>query len=311
MPDGTRHIYILLSTFNGARYLPELIESLLAQTYRHFSIHIRDDGSSDNTIEVISHYSKQHSNIHVQIGHNIGVIQSFYHLLSDLNPISENALFAFCDQDDYWLADKLDSAVKMLSTVENPAASLYCCRQRLCDSQLQHLGYSGIPPFYGFENALVENIALGCTMVFGVDIRTKFLHAAPEYMMMHDWWAYLIAAAFGEVLYDPEAHILYRQHSSNTVGWNKSILHMLGKASNFMRNVARQQGLQALRQAQYLLENYPELSKDKRQQLTELLVLRTDSSCWQRLRYLRHTQVRRNHWIENYVLRLTILLNLH
>ena len=311
MPDGSRHIYILLSTYNGEPYLAELLESLTAQTYKNFSIHIRDDGSTDHTLEIIHRYARQFSNIHVQSGPNIGVIQSFYQLLRDVNGVAANALFAFCDQDDYWLADKLESAVKTLSSAENPAESLYCGRQRLADAQLQHTGYSEIPNYFGFENALVENIALGCTMVFGVGIRAKFLQAAPEFMMMHDWWAYLIATAFGEVLYDQEAHILYRQHASNNVGWNKSVLHMLRKASNFIRNVASQQGLQALRQAKYLLENYPDLPQVKRQQLQELLALRTQSSCWQRLGYLQRTQVRRNHWIENCVLRLTILLNLH
>ncbi|MEQ1636894.1 MAG: glycosyltransferase family 2 protein [Methylococcales bacterium] len=307
----TQPAVILLSTFNGQQYLDELIGSLYRQTYENFSVLVRDDGSTDQTIGVLKKYAEKYSNMTLLEGNNLGVINSFYHLLKQC-PSNPKQFYAFCDQDDVWQPMKLENALRQLNAMPDPALALYCSRLEYTDSELNRLGFSSIPKFFGFENALIENSAIGCTMVFGEAIRQKVLAANPEQMMMHDWWAYLVAAAFGEVFYDAEPGILYRQHASNVVGWDKRLPQLLMKSSRFLRNIlSDKQGLQSLRQAEYFLKTYPELPTIKRQLIIELLQLRTSGNFLGRYRFLQQTKIQRNNLIENLILKLTVLLNLH
>ncbi|NOT85873.1 MAG: glycosyltransferase family 2 protein [Methylococcaceae bacterium] len=307
----TQPIVILLSTYNGQLYLEAQINSLYAQTHQNFSLIVRDDGSTDQTRAILKKYAQRYSNIILIEGDNLGVINSFYHLLAHC-PANPKQFYAFCDQDDVWQPAKLTNALHRLNATVNPALALVCSRLAYVDSELNLLQLSPIPMFFGFENALIENSAIGCTMVFGEVIRQKILAANPDQMMMHDWWAYLVAAAFGEVLYDPEPSILYRQHANNVVGWDKQCSTLLKKSTKFLRNIlVEQQGLQSLTQAAYFLKTYPDLSEAKQQLLGELLELKTSSTILDRYRFLQRTNIQRNNAIENLILRLTVLFNLH
>ncbi len=305
------HVLVLLSTYNGEHYLVELLDSLYAQTTQNFSLWVRDDGSSDRTLEILRQYRTCHDNITLIEGSNIGVIGSFMTLVRECS-VEPGQLYAFCDQDDIWFPEKLARATVNITAAKNPSAALYCSRLIYTDNALHPIGTSAIPRFFGFENALVENVAIGCTMVFGEIIRQKMLAANPERMMMHDWWAYLVAGAFGEVIYDSEPGIYYRQHATNTVGWNKRLTGMLRKSRGFLANILKdRQGLQSLRQAACFLETYPELASEKQATIREILSLREHSGLWVRYRFLRQTKIQRNHALENFILNLTILLNLH
>jgi glycosyltransferase involved in cell wall biosynthesis len=311
MIPPTQAVVILLSTFNGQRYIDELLNSLYAQTHQPFSIVVRDDGSTDQTLAVIKKYTAKFSNIALIEGDNRGVVKSFMQLLQ-LCPIHPGQFYAFCDQDDVWQPYKLANALHHLKATPHPAHSLYCSRLEYTDSQLNHLGFSPIPTFFGFENALIENSAIGCTMVFGEAIRQKILSANPEHMMMHDWWAYLVATAFGDVIFDPEASILYRQHANNVVGWDKRLPKLLKKSSGFLHNIlSNKQGLQALKQAKHFLNTYPELGQEKQQTIHTLLQLRNSGTVIDRCHFLNRTKIQRNNTLENLILKLTILCKLH
>lgn len=304
-------VYILLSTYNGSQFLAPLLDSLFRQTYRNFFVNVRDDGSTDSTLAVLMEYSSRYSNMSVVAGDNIGVIPSFMSLLQT-SPATTDSLFAFCDQDDVWVHKKLMRAVQALQSFDCPADGLYCCRLQYTDAQLREMGVSQIPIYLGFANALVENVAIGCTQVFGANVRQRLLAANPRHMMMHDWWAYLVATAFGKVYFDPEVGVLYRQHRGNTVGWDKRIGKMLIKSGGFLHNLVWQrQGLQSLSQAKHFMQTYPDLSAEKIQLLSSLLALRENSSLSSRCTYLQHTDVHRNNYIEDKVLASSILLKLH
>lgn len=303
-------ILILLSTYNGQRYLGELLDSLYAQTEQNFSVLVRDDGSTDQTLTLLKAYCESHSNITLIEGANVGVIESFMALLRECS-VRSGQLYAFCDQDDIWHPEKLSRAVSKINATAEPMSTLYCSRLTYTDSELHILGQSAIPRFFGFENALVENVAIGCTMMFGENIRQKMLSADTTKMMMHDWWAYLCGSAFGELIYDPESNIYYRQHANNTVGWNKRLTRMLRKSTGFLANILRdKQGLQSLKQATVFLETYPELALEKQAVIREILSLR-EKGILSRYRFLQQTKIQRNHPLENFILNLTILLNLH
>lgn len=215
---------VLLCTFNGAAYLDEQLRSLACQTIPVLNIHISDDGSTDDTIQILQHWKNIWSKGIFQIteGPRRGFAENFRSLVLGA---SIDHYTAFSDQDDIWHPDKLECAIKALGALPTVPA-LYGCRSVLVDERGQQIGHSPLfrrPP--GFANALVQSFAGGNTMVLnqpGFQLmressrRTAFL--------MHDWWAYLIVSgAGGSVYYDATPHIDYRQHASNVVGGGLSL----------------------------------------------------------------------------------------
>jgi glycosyltransferase involved in cell wall biosynthesis len=209
-------VKVLLSTYNGARFLREQLDSLLAQSYKDVFIDIRDDGSTDDTCRILQEYSGKHPNIHVVYGGNIGVIESFFILLREAG--ENHDFLAFCDQDDIWLPDKIHNAVNAMTGEDNRKPLLYCSRYEFVNEEMKPLGFSRIARRIGFGNALVENIAAGCTIVINQKARGLILSRDPGPIVIHDWWFYLIVSAFGKVLYDDQVNIKYRQHRGNVIG---------------------------------------------------------------------------------------------
>ena len=239
-------IQILMSTFNGEKFIYEQLESLRQQDYMNTCILIRDDGSTDNTASIIVDYKKRNNPMRIDFyqGPNIGVVRSFFDLLQNSNNNAE--YYAFCDQDDYWLQNKLSRAVSKINELPSNLPVMYCSRTQLVDESLQHRLGKWPPEAtreVGFANALVQNVAVGCTIVLNKKARDLLLKKEPDFtnIIMHDWWAYLCISAFGNVVYDDEPFILYRQHRNNAVGGNGSIVSKLAKRwSNFKKNGYKQ-----------------------------------------------------------------------
>lgn len=206
-------VQILMSTYNGERFLQEQIESLRKQTWKNLEILIRDDGSTDKTREILEEYSKKYENIRVYPEKNIGVTKSFFELLKK----SDADYVAFCDQDDVWLEDKIEAAIVKLEKITGPA--LYCGNKILVDSKLRPMKKQNTRELVpGFGNAVVECICTGCTSVLNRELADILKSRLPEYAILHDWWSYLAAAYTGTVIFDKNAYIMYRQHEANVVG---------------------------------------------------------------------------------------------
>jgi glycosyltransferase involved in cell wall biosynthesis len=228
-------VKVLLSTYNGARFLREQMDSLLAQSYQGVFIDIRDDGSTDDTCRILQEYSGKYPNIHVVYGGNIGVVGSFFSLLRDAGEYHD--FLAFCDQDDIWHPDKIHHAVNAMILADDRQPLLYCSRYEFVDEEMKHLGFSRIPRRIGFGNALVENIAAGCTIVINQRAKDLILSKNPGRIVIHDWWFYLIASAFGKVLYDDQVNIQYRQHKGNVIGGTPIFLRsVFRRGKEFLRS---------------------------------------------------------------------------
>ncbi len=208
-----KKVQILMSTYNGERFLQEQIDSLLAQSWENLEILIRDDGSKDSTPEILKEYEKTYPNIRIYLEENLGVTQSFFQLLKK----SDADYVAYCDQDDIWMEQKIETAITKLAPVYGPA--LYCSNKILTDSAgipLKKQGHRRLAP--GFGNAVVECICTGCTAVMNRQLTEIIKKRLPEHAILHDWWSYLVAAYVGTVLFDEHAYIKYRQHGANVVG---------------------------------------------------------------------------------------------
>lgn len=252
-------VNILLSTYNGEKYLPELLESLTNQTYSPVKITIRDDGSRDNTIKTIETFAAGRKNISFYKGENLGVVNSFFWLLREAET---SGYYALCDQDDVWLPDKLERAVDAINEHSKGKPMMYCSAYNLVDKKLNFIGKRSTKikkPSYG--NALVENIATGCTVVINNSARDILINKLPENALMHDWWIYLVVSAFGQVIYDPNPSILYRQHASNVVG---AQANMMTKWMNRVKQYKKRNGERLIFQQVFEFYNLYKNQMDKK-----------------------------------------------
>ena len=212
-----KKVCVLLSTFNGEKYLEEQIESLLIQQNIKLHIIARDDGSSDSTVEILKKYSDKYDNFEYYQGSNVRPAKSFFDLIVHA---PEADYYAFCDQDDVWDKDKLYVAVCMLEKEDNKKPNMYYSNLRIVDQNLNFYRLSHVQPSIQDNkySCLTEDMATGCTVVFNKVAAEYVRSGTPEYCSMHDTWIYMICKFFGTTVYDFEAHISYRQHGNNVVG---------------------------------------------------------------------------------------------
>lgn len=213
-------VEVLMSTYDGERFVAQQIRSVLDQTHDRLRLLIRDDGSSDRTCEVLADVLAEVDDPRVTVRHgaNLGLPDAFFRLIDESSDDAD--LWALADQDDLWLPDKIARAVARLASVQGPA--LYCARVAVVDEQLRPLYLHELPrrgP--SFANALVQNIALGCTVVINREARELLRDRWPNECVMHDAWMYLVIAGCGTVVYDHEPVVLYRQHGANSVGMGR------------------------------------------------------------------------------------------
>lgn len=210
-------VLVLMSTYNGEKYITEQLDSILNQENVLVDILIRDDGSNDRTIAILDEYRKKYSNIDYYKGQNLGSAKSFLDLIVSS---STYKYYALCDQDDVWDKDKLICAVKSLETMDNNLPLLYYSNLRVVDSNLNLLMLAHkVPKIQKNKySAFVEYMVTGCTVVFNLRTKEYVLKKLPQYCSMHDAWIYLICRIFGDVYYDFVPHISYRQHDNNVVG---------------------------------------------------------------------------------------------
>lgn len=214
-------IAVLLSTYNGEKYLNDLLNSIYLQKCDfEVIVCIRDDGSNDNTLGIIDNW-KTKLKIIITGGENLGPRGSFRELL-DTAPACD--YYAFCDQDDIWYPDKLAAAVSELEKGKNNIPRLYYCNTSLVDQNRKLIQGSRdtIAPLLKYENLIVENPALGCEMVFNNELREAMKKVSFKYYYMHDVVAIELAALLGEIIYDKSPKMDYRQHmESVTQGHDK------------------------------------------------------------------------------------------
>ncbi len=213
--DQTARAVVLLATYNGAKYIREFLDSLVAQTYKDFKLIVRDDGSTDDTLEIIRSYVNNIDIEFIETNDRLGPAKSFFELLTQADDYFD--FYFFADQDDYWYMTKIERAIDALSP-EKDQIALYCSRKEYVDENLAHIEYSRIPKVISLENALVENIATGCTLALTRSAKKLLVENLPNRIIMHDWWFYIVIVSFGKVIYDIFPSIKYRQHDNNTMG---------------------------------------------------------------------------------------------
>lgn len=227
-----KKVQVLLSTYNGERYLAEQLDSIINQSFKNIGILIRDDGSSDSTLRIINQYVKKYPDqIEVLYGENVGVIKSFFLLLAQSD--DEADYYCYCDQDDVWFHNKIERAVQYLQNKNDQSPNMYFTNTTLTDMQLNPLKNWPSRPRKkpSFYNALIQNIAVGMTITINKKARDLLVKKEVEIhnIIMHDWWTYLCVSAFGKVYYDDSPSAYYRQHGNNVVGGESTLIERIKK----------------------------------------------------------------------------------
>lgn len=215
-------VAILLCTYDGHHYLAEQMNSFEAQSHLNWEVWASDDGSEDDTQAILEAYQKKWpaGRLSIHFGSSEGFAANFLSLTCKGS--IEADYYAYSDQDDVWEAGKLERAVRWLETIPSNIPALYCSRTRLVDADNLEIGLSPLfskPP--SFANALMQNIGGGNTMVFNNAARALLREAEDTPVITHDWWTYMVVTGCGgEVFYDSDPSLRYRQHARNLVGIN-------------------------------------------------------------------------------------------
>tara|TARA_Y100000588_G_scaffold362513_1_gene424294 strand:- start:274 stop:1230 length:957 start_codon:yes stop_codon:yes gene_type:complete len=307
VPIDTVSIDVVMPTYNGAAYLGAQLSSLQHQTHMPRRVVICDDGSSDSTGLILRRWQKSWSAIDLVETDQPqqGATRRFHHLLTTVAGRGDLPdLLAFCDQDDEWFEDKLERAAAWHRQQDAAVPALYCSAAVLTDQRMVPVGQS--PKWRrepAFRNALVENIALGCTIVLNRAALELLNRDWPRGVIAHDWWAYLVVSgAGGQVYFDPEPSLNYRQHNRNAIGMAHSAL---GQLIGRIRRIATGQMPPLLAQARGLADAYgDDLTPEARQQLDRFINVQKTTG--NRLTALVAPVVRRQRLIDNLVLRLML-----
>lgn len=210
-------IKVLMSTYNGEHFLEEQLTSIIAQRDVNVDILVRDDGSTDRTTDILDEWQRA-GKLKWYSGNNKGFAFSFLDLI---NNAGNCEYYAFCDQDDIWLPDKL---VRGINKLENciDTLKLYCANAYYYKNGTTFGCIHKEQPYYDKYTCLMRNISPGCTMIFNNNLKEFVVSSTPKEIIAHDFWLFQIAVLLGSVVYDFTPRLLYRQHENNLIGQKKS-----------------------------------------------------------------------------------------
>ena len=218
--DQMPTVAVLMSTYNGEKYIREQLDSIFTQRDVDITLYVRDDGSTDNTPQILKEYSVSGKKIIINCSDNVGVGTSFMNLTYEVP--SHYDYYAFADQDDIWLSNKLKEAITLLS--ENKKG-IYCSNQTFINKQGEIIGTRfSREPELSLIKEIQENKVTGCTIVFTRKFRDMIVEEErkpePSFIkqQIHDIWFALVGVTTNTIIYDNNSYIYYRQHDHNVVG---------------------------------------------------------------------------------------------
>lgn len=232
LPD----VDVLVATYNGEQYLPDLLDSLLRQSHDRINVIVGDDGSTDGTRQVVERYRGRFRSLEIHdfsAAAEHGARANFSRLMAKASA----SYVMFCDQDDVWLPEKVALTLRAMLSLEashgRDRPTLVHTDLRVVDRDLKPLADSMWhsqqirPERVSLQKMLVENSVTGCTAMINRSL-LALVGTIPDRAIMHDWWIALAAVCFGAVAHLDERTILYRQHGGNSIGakrWSFSAVY--------------------------------------------------------------------------------------
>ncbi len=306
-------IDILLATHNGERFVLEQIHSLLEQTYPHWRLIVRDDGSTDNTRTIIGCIKEKYPDKVAVLEDNLanlGACQNFGKLLA--HSTADYAMF--CDQDDVWLPNKIELTLNKMKSLEErygyDIPLLVYTDMQVVDEKLNVVSdsywrYQAFNPKSGtvLNRLLVSNVIIGCTVMVNRKLRELSV-PFPNDTLMHDWWAGLVSLSLGKNDFIEQPTVLYRQHALNVVGatWKMNFQSIMLKIRDMKKH--REFLLNSQRQAGAFADRYGHLLSE-----TDLEKIRTyaglSSQNWMKRRY---SIIKHGYWWSGLLRNVTMMI---
>lgn len=295
-------VTVLMSTYNGEKYLEEQIESIIRQEGVNIKIFVRDDGSTDKTQELLERFQKE-GILQWYTGKNLRSARSFLDLILHA-PKSD--YYAFCDQDDVWNSDKLYRATSKLESVgDESLPKLYCSNYQLVDSQLKDLPDNGHASTVSFNAALVSSCCTGCTVVFNRKLLEILKIGQPQALVMHDDWVHKVCLAVGGiVIYDEYRSLKYRQHEANV---NGGVHDIKSRLRNIAIRVRKKDRIRS-KQIKEILRIYRNMMPDNNVILADKIAAYTEKTILDRVRLAYDQEIRAPYKRMNRGYRMAIIL---
>lgn len=264
-------VHIILSTYNGESYVEAQIESILNGTYQDIHIEVSDDGSTDRTVDLIKKMITKYPDklsLHVN-EKNMGYTKNFLYAVTR----AEGEYIMFCDQDDIWMEDKVETSLNALQNSEEQGKpTMIFTDAWLYDNDTKEtMGLFQKNSHYNSEKVdiahlLIENKCIGCTIMMNQYVK-DYLQQIPDEIRVHDWWIALICSAFGSITYVDKPTLYYRQHSANMIGGTSYGGYMKNRLSRLKEQ--RQTLVQCYEQGEAFLRLFDKQLNDKQKKTIE------------------------------------------
>lgn len=218
-----------MATYNGEKYLSEQIDSIVGQTYQNWNLLIRDDNSSDGTLQILKKYEKLDRRIKILRDNrgNLGIVKNFEELLKN----SKSELIMFSDQDDIWFENKLDMYLKIAEKLEFSGFLIHS-EAALFNKNHENISKGSFiskkAVKKGLENVFFNYFVQGATILISKEIR-DFIFPFPKEAYLHDRYIHLVSELFFERVFINQPLIYYRQHGNNQIGAKNTLKQLLSK----------------------------------------------------------------------------------
>ena len=294
-------VSVIMSTYNGEKYIGEQLNSILKQTYKNIKIVIRDDGSTDRTVAIIKKYQEKYKNIELHTGKNLGFVRSFFELLS----LAESDYYAYADQDDVWMENKVELAVNSLNEMDPTKPALVFGNSDYYDENMNFIGKGEKNKKYSFTMALFSCVAQGMTMTINKKTRDSIIHEMPKSCFFHDWWTYLVCIGLGNVAYNNVTTVKYRRRKENATSEGQGYFRLLKWR---IKNLLLGEGMKDIKQQMLNFKQsyYFSLDQEKRKVLD--LFVPEDEGFGNVIRKVFYPHRLRRKLLDDFMLRIIFLL---
>ena len=229
-------IDIIMAAYNGAEYIGEQIESILASSKKDFRLLIYDDGSQDETAGIVKNYAGKYPGklFYFYNENRFGHCANFLQGLVRARNEYPADYYMFSDQDDLWLKDKISICLERIKDYSSPC--MVFTDAMLVDADANPLGMTLLgadrlnTAGTDLAHLLMENKCQGCTMMINSAL-AAMVDKFDDRVRYHDWWIALIASAFGNIVFIDTPTLMHRQHESNVVGQKSFSGYLAGRIS--------------------------------------------------------------------------------
>lgn len=300
-------IAILLSSYNGQKYIKSQVESILRQKVDcDFTLFIRDDGSSDNTISILEQMAEQDHRIVLQKCTNCGLNESFFRLMrfaATLPP--EYRYFSFSDQDDIWDEDKLQIGINVLREAPLDLPALYGSADRTVDADLNPIRTHYTKKPLQFYNGIIQNYVPGHNQIMNRPLLLSVCNADASKMYLYDSFIVAMSLLIGKLYYDQTGHASYRQHEGNQLGSSSINFFkwLVLRFNKIMQGDLKQIGKQI---EYFYVFSQDMMSDEQKKELSSFL--NSQTSFYKRSKYLMKRRIHRQGWFDDLAFSILYLL---